>query len=115
MKRLSGIIAMVFVMLMVFCTVMASGCSILDKINNQWAFDRAEVAEPIANKDAGDLLRFMSPYMMAETGLTEDDLQEFLDRCDIENNSSADMDRYTAFEFLGDPHDPEGNHYRPDG
>lgn len=25
------------------------------------------------------------------------------------------MDRYTSFKFVGDPSDPEGNHYRPDG
>ena len=38
-----------------------------------------------------------------------------LDKCDIENTSSKDMDRYTSFKFLGDPSDPEGNAYRPDG
>ena len=53
--------------------------------------------------------------MLEETDLTEDDLQEFLDKCDIENTSSKDMERYTEYKFLGDPSDPEGNHYRPDG
>ena len=100
---------------MVLCIAMTSGCSLLDKVSNRWNFDRAEVAGAIADKDADDLMEFMSPYMMEENDLTEDDLQEFLDKCVIENNSSGDMDRYTAFEHLGDPSDPEGNHYRPDG
>ena len=103
------------VMLMILCIVMANGCSVLDKISNRWNFDRGEVAEAIADKNAGDLILLMSPYMLEENDLTEDDLQDFLDRCDIENHSSKDMERYTAYEFLGEPLDPEGNHYRPDG
>ena len=103
------------VMLIVLSTVMAGGCSVFDKDNNRWDFDRGEVAEAIAEKDAGDLYEFMAPYMLEKTDLTEDDLKEFLDKCDIENTSSKDMDRYTSFKFLGDPSDPEGNHYRPDG
>ena len=86
-----------------------------DKGSNRWDFDRGEVAEAIAEKDAGALYEFLAPYMLEKTDLTEDDLQEFLDKCDIENTSSKDMDRYTSFKFLGDPSDPEGNHYRPDG
>lgn len=101
--------------LLIPCVILSGGCSILDKISNRWKFDREEVARPIADRDAGDLMEFMSPYMMEENDLTEDDLQEFLDKCDIENNSSDDMERYTAYEHLGDPLDPEGNHYRPDG
>ncbi|MCR4729669.1 MAG: hypothetical protein K5881_01940, partial [Saccharofermentans sp.] len=101
------------VMLIVLSTVMAGGCSVFDKDSNRWDFDRGEVAEAIAEKDAGDLYEFMAPYMLEKTDLTEDDLQEFLDKCDIENTSSKDMDRYTSFKFLGDPSDPEGNHYRP--
>ena len=103
------------VMLMVLCIAMLSGCSIYDKITNRWDFDRREVAGAIAEKDAGDLYEFISPYMLEENDLTEDDLREFLDRCGIENVSSKDMDRYTSYEFLGEPLDPEGNHYRPDG
>ena len=103
------------VMLMALCIAMLSGCSIYDKITNRWDFDRREVAGAIAEKDAGDLYEFISPYMLEENDLTEDDLREFLDRCGIENVSSKDMDRYTSYEFLGEPFDPEGNHYRPDG
>lgn len=103
------------VMLMILCIAMVSGCSIYDKVTNRWKFDRGEVAGAIAEKDAGDLYEFMSPYMLEENDLTEEDLQEFLDRCGIENASSKDMDRYTSYEFLGEPLDPEGNHYRPDG
>lgn len=95
--------------------VMAGGCSLLDKAENRWKFDREEVAGAIVDKDAEDLYELLAPNMLEETDLTEDDLQEFLDKCDIENTSSKDMERYTAFEFLGDPGDPEGNHYRPDG
>ena len=103
------------VMLMVLTIVMACGCSILDKAGNRWDFDREEVAKAIVKKDAGDLYELMSPYMLEENDLSEDDLQEFLDKCGIENTSSKDMDRYTSFKFLGDPGDPEGNNYRPDG
>ena len=103
------------VILMVLSIVMAGGCSILDKAENRWKFDRDEVAGAIVDKDAGDLYDLLAPYLLEETGLTEDDLQEFLDKCDIENTSSKDMDRYTSFKFLGDPGDPEGNNYRPDG
>ena len=103
------------IMLIASSVVMAGGCSILDRVENRWNFDREEVAGAIVDKDAGDLYDLMAPYMLDETGLTEDDLQEFLDRCDIENTSSEDMDRYTAYEFVGDPSDPRGNHYRPDG
>ena len=101
--------------LMVFSIVMAGGCSVLDKNSNRWNFDRREVAEAIAKKDAGDLYEFMSPYMMEENDLSEDDLQEFLDKCGVENTSSKDMDRYTSHKFVGEPNDPEGNQYRPDG
>ena len=113
-KKKAGLLISV-VMLMALCIAMVSGCSIYDKITNRWKFDRGEVAGAIAEKDAGDLYEFMSPYMLEENDLTEDDLQDFLDRCDIENHSSKDMERYTAYEFLGEPLDPEGNHYRPDG
>ena len=102
------------VMLIVLSTVMAGGCSVFDKDSNRWDFDRGEVAEAIAEKDAGALYEFLAPYMLEKTDLTEDDLQEFLDKCDIENTSSKDMDRYTSFKFLGDPSDPEGKHYRQD-
>ena len=103
------------VMLMILSIVMLGGCSLLDKNSNRWKFDREEVAEAIVEKDAGDLYDLMSPYMLEENDLTEDDLQEFLDKCGIENTSSKDMDRYTSFKFLGKPSDPEGNNYRPDG
>lgn len=103
------------VMLMILSIVMMGGCSLLDKNSNRWKFDREEVAEAIVEKDAGDLYDLMSPYMLEKNDLTEDDLQEFLDKCGIENTSSKDMDRYTSFKFLGKPSDPEGNNYRPDG
>ena len=103
------------IMLMVLSIAMLGGCSILDKNSNRWDFDREEVAKAIVKKDDGDLYGLMSPYMLEENDLTEDDLQEFLDKCGIENTSSKDMDRYTSFRFLGDPGDPEGNNYRPDG
>ena len=103
------------VMLMVLSAAMAGGCSLLDKAENRWNFDREEVAGAIVDKDAADLYDLLAPYMLDETDLTEDDLQEFFDKCDIENTSSKDMDRYTSYEFLGEPLDPEGNHYRPDG
>ena len=103
------------IMLMVLSIAMLGGCSILDKNSNRWNFDREEVAKAIVKKDAGDLYELMAPYMLEENDLSEDDLQEFLDKCGIENTSSKDMDRYTSFKFLGDPSDPEGNNYRPDG
>ena len=115
MKKKKAGLSISVVMLMALCIAMVSGCSIYDKVTNRWKFDRGEVAGAIAEKDAGDLYEFMSPYMLEENDLTEDDLQDFLDRCDIENHSSKDMERYTAFEFLGEPFDPEGNQYRPDG
>ena len=113
-KKSSGLL-IGFVITMVLSIVMVGGCSVLDKNSNRWDFDRREVAEAIAEKDAGDLYELMAPYMMEENDLTEDDLQEFLDKCGIENSSSKDMDRYTSFKFLGKPSDPEGNTYRPDG
>jgi hypothetical protein len=103
------------VMLMVLSTVMAGGCSLFYNDSNSWKFDRKEVAKAIVDKDADDLYDLMSSYMLEENDLTEDDLQEFLDKCDIENTSSKDMDRYTSFKFVGKPSDPEGNHYKPDG
>ena len=102
-------------MLMALAVVMAGGCSILDKLENRWNFDIEEVAGLIVDKDADGLYELLAPNMLEETDLTEDDLQEFLDKCDIENTSSKDMERYTSYKFLGDPGDPEGNHYRPDG
>ena len=88
------------IMLMVLSIAMLGGCSILDKNSNRWDFDREEVAKAIVKKDAGDLYELMSPYMLEENDLSEDDLQEFLDKCGIENTSSKDMDRYTSFKFL---------------
>ena len=114
LKKRAGLLT-ITAALMVSCIVMTSGCSIYDKITNRWNFDLKEVAEAIADKNAGDLYELMSPYMLDENDLTEDDLQDFLDRCGIENSSSKDMERYTEYKFLGDPSDPEGNHYRPDG
>ena len=57
------------VMLMALCIAMLSGCSIYDKVTNRWKFDRGEVAGAIAEKDAGDLYEFMSPYMLEENDL----------------------------------------------
>ena len=89
-KKSSGLL-IGFVITMVLSIVMVGGCSVLDKNSNRWDFDRREVAEAIAEKDAGDLYELMSPYMMEENDLTEDDLQEFLDKCGIENSSSKAM------------------------
>lgn len=88
---------------------------VADSLGNRWTFDRAVVAEAIADKDAEALYELMAPEVMESNDLTEDDLEDFLDQCDIENNSHSDMERYTAHEYIGDPSDPEGNHYRPDG
>ena len=88
---------------------------VTDKVSNRWKFDRAVVAQAVADKDAGDLYDLMAPYVMEENDLTEDDLEVFLDKCDIDNNSSKDMERYTSYKFLGEASDPTGNHYRPDG
>lgn len=115
MRKKSTGLLISFVMLMILSIVMMGGCSLLNKNSNRWKFDREEVAEAIVEKDAGDLYDLMSPYMLEENDLAEDDLQEFLDKCGIENTSSKDMDRYTSFKFLGKPSDPEGNNYRPDG
>ena len=106
------------VMLIVPWIVVVSAVGIVkvsDKASNRWNFDRAVVAEAIADKDADDLYELMSPYAMDKCDLTEDDLQAFLDKCGIENNSSDDMERYTSKKSLGKASDPKGNHYRPDG
>lgn len=113
MKRAGFLVSTI--MLMVLSVVMVGGCSILDKLENRWTFDSEEVAGLIVDKDADGLYELLAPNMLEETNLTVDDLQEFLDKCDIENTSSKDMERYTSYKFLGDPGDPEGNHYRPDG
>ena len=91
--------------------------AIFNKAINKWDFrdDQAAVAEAIANQDADALYEFMSPYMMEENDLTEEDLQEFLGRCNITNNSSDDMYRYNNHEENEDPLDSTSFHFRPDG
>ena len=91
--------------------------AIFNKATNQWDFrdDQAAVAEAIADKDADALYEFMSPYMMEENDLTEEDLQEFLDLCNITNNDSDDMYRYNNHGENEDPLDSKSFHYRPDG
>ena len=91
--------------------------AIFNKAINKWDFrdDQAAVAEAIANQDADALYEFMSPYMMEENDLTEEDLQEFLDRCNITNNTSDDLYRYNNQGEHEDPLDCSSFHYRPDG
>lgn len=88
---------------------------ITDKFSNRWTFDREVVAETVAEKDADALYEMMAPDVMEKNSLTMTDLEAFFEQCDIENSSSADMERYTSFKSLGTADDPTGNHYRPDG
>lgn len=88
---------------------------IIDKVDNRWTFDKEVVAEAVADEDAEALYELMAPEMLDSNDLTEGDLEDFFNESDIENNSRHDMERYTAYESLGDASDPEGNHYRPDG
>ena len=104
-------------MLLIPWIIVAAGVAFVkayDSVTNHWDFDKAVVAEAIADKDAEDLYELMAPGIMEENDLTVDDLEYFLDQCDIENNSADDMDRYTCFEFRGEASDPTGNHYRTD-
>ncbi|MBR2549888.1 MAG: hypothetical protein IKE92_07740 [Clostridiales bacterium] len=88
---------------------------ITDIATNRWKFDRAVVAQAVVDKDADTLYGMMATDILDDNNLTTDDLEDFLDQCDIENDSPEDMKKYTSFESLGEPLDPEGNHYRPDG
>ena len=108
----AGIIMLILPWL--FAAMAIAIVKVTDKLDNRWTFDKQEVAEAIADKDEDALFDLMAPAVIDGNDLTEDDLEDFLDQFDIDN-SSSDMERYTAYENLGSASDPTGNHYRPDG
>lgn len=99
----------------IFVAISIGIVKVYDSVTNKWDLDKAVVAEAICNEDAEELYDLMAPNVMERNDLTVEDLEEFFDKCDIENNSDDDMDRYTCFESRGEAFDPTGNHYRVDG
>ena len=77
-----------------------------DKEMNIWDVNRNVLAEVVVNKDAEELYDMMSDDMVERNNITLEDVEEFLDQCDISNVSEEDMERYTDFSA------PDGNHYR---
>ena len=79
---------------------------IYDAYNNRWKVDRGIIAEAVLSDDAGDLYDMMAEDVTDRNDLSLEDLEGFLEECNIENDSLSDLESYSEF-------DSARNHYRP--
>ena len=78
---------------------------IYDSNYNRWTFDRENVPRAIVENDTDYLWSIMAEDVMESNDLSKEDLEDFLDQCNIDHVSSSELERYT------DMSSPD-NHYR---
>ena len=81
------------------------GGKVMDSNYNRMDVDKGILAQAVTDSDPDALYELISDDMLERNGLDEDDLEEFLSQCRIENTSSSDMERYSDFAS-------QGSHYR---
>lgn len=89
----------------ILVAVLVISANVADVENNRWLPGREDLAGVITDRDADELYDMMADYVVDENDISVDDVEAFLDSCNIENVSSSDLERYTGFSS-------RDNHYR---
>ena len=89
----------------ILIAVLVISVNVADVENNRWLPGRKDLAGVITDRDADELHDMMADYVVDENDISVDDVEAFLDSCNIENVSSSDLERYTGFSS-------RDNHYR---
>lgn len=89
----------------ILVAVLVISANVADVENNRWLPGREDLAGVITDRDADELHDMMADYVVDENDINVDDVEAFLDSCNIENVSSSDLERYTGFSS-------RDNHYR---
>ena len=89
----------------ILVAVLVISANVADVENNRWLPCSEDLAGVITDRDADELHDMMADYVVDENDISVDDVEAFLDSCNIENVSSSDLERYTGFSS-------RDNHYR---
>ncbi|MBR2523921.1 MAG: DUF456 domain-containing protein [Clostridiales bacterium] len=81
------------------------GGKVMDSNYNRMDVDKGILAQAVLASDHDDLYDMLADDVVDRNDLDEEDLEEFLSRCRIENTSSSDMERYSDFAS-------QDSHYR---
>ena len=76
-----------------------------DVENNRWLPGREAFASVIIDQDADELYDMMADSVVDEENISADDVEAFLDSCNVGDLSSDDLDRYSRLSS-------QDNHYR---
>ena len=99
-----GIVMLVLPWLFVIFIIISA--KVYDAKYNRWDVSRIVLAEAALDESGEELYDIFAPDVVEECEITEDDVEEFLQKCVIENDSDQDMTRYISHSGLD-------NHYRP--
>ena len=97
-------VAMLVIPWMILAVFFAAA-NVMDSANHRWLPGREVLAEAVANKDAEELYDMMADDVADRNDITVEDMEVFLEQCDLENVSSSDLEPYSD---LGSGK----NHYR---
>ena len=89
----------------VIVAIFIAAANVMDSANNRWLPGREVLAKAVANKDAEELYEMMADDVIDKNDITVEDMEEFLEQCDLENVSSKDIELYSDFGS-------DKNHYR---
>ena len=90
----------------IFVAALLVGAKIYDANNNRWIPNREILATPVAVEDAQSLHDMMADDVVARNNITVNDVEKFLDQCDLSNVDADNLGKYT------DMGAPQTNHYR---
>ena len=79
---------------------------IYDSNMNRWDVDRDILAEAVLDDSTDELYDMFADDVIDRTGITQEDLEDFLDQCNIDFDKSD-------VELFGDMGNTDYSHYRP--
>ena len=88
----------------VILAIFLATANVMDTANNRWLPGRETLAEAVASKDAEELYDMMADDVVDRNDITVEDMEEFLEQCDL-GNVSSDLEPYSDFGS-------DKNHYR---
>lgn len=89
----------------VLVAVLVVSVEISDDKNNRWLPGRETLAAVIIDQDEDELYDMMSDYVVDENDISVEDVEAFLDSCNIGDLRDSDLERFTKMSS-------RDNHYR---
>ena len=90
----------------IFVAALLIGARIYDANNNRWIPNREILATPVAVEDAQSLYDMMADDVVRRNNITVEDVEKFLDQCDLSNVDANDLRKYVDMGAA------QTNHYR---